>query len=147
MNPQDLENFLKKNIPMALHMGISILSCNENSLVAEAPLKENQNDKGTGFAGSLYSLCALSSWGFIRSLLIDKNLNCDIMMHTSEIVFQKPVLDDITAIAKPENPEELKSFIEKLKQEGKSRIEINVNVISGNDLKAVFKGSLVAVKK
>jgi thioesterase domain-containing protein len=147
MNPEEIEIFFKNNIPMANCMGISVLSCDENSLVSAAPLEYNKNDKGTGFAGSIFSLSALSGWGFLRSIILRENINCDIMLHVSEIVYQKPVLDDIIAEAKIENPGELKFFFDDLRLKGKSRIEVTVSIISANDLKAVFKGSYVAVLK
>jgi thioesterase domain-containing protein len=147
MNSSDLDYFLKNNIPMAKHMGISILSCDENSLVSSAPLEYNKNDKGTGFAGSIFSICAMSGWSYIRFLTLNEGLNCNIMMHASEIIYHKPVLDDFNAEAKLNKPGDLKKFIEELKVKGKSRIEIKVSVSSSNDLKAEFTGSIVAILK
>jgi thioesterase domain-containing protein len=68
-------------------------------------------------------------------------------MHTSEIQYQKPVLDNFTAEAKLKDRDCLTQFFNELESKGKSRLEINVNVVSGNELKAAFKGNLVAVLK
>lgn len=62
---------LFKNIIPVEYMGIRIDQYDGNTITLSAPLSSNSNDKGTAFAGSIYSTLVLSGWSLITLSLQD----------------------------------------------------------------------------
>lgn len=117
-------------------LGISRLSDEPGHL--SLPLSKNTNDKATAFAGSIFSLAALSGYDTAYERKGEKSLQGDLFLLSSRIVYREPGLSDLVA----------KSFIvEDLAptKRGNYKIEVKVEV-RGKDkgyLCATFEGTYV----
>lgn len=147
MTPIEFNSFLHREIPLTRDMDIQVQCCDNQQLILTAPLKGNHNDKGTGFGGSLYSIAVLSGWGLIYLWLLEKDISADVMIYDSQIKFVKPVTSDFICCSQFQNDSELSSMDRMLQKKGKARIELKIEVISNDDVCAIFSGSFAIKKK
>jgi thioesterase domain-containing protein len=59
----ELEATWHREIPLATAMQVAVEGYDGARLTIRAPLAPNRNLHGTAFAGSLFSVCALTGWG------------------------------------------------------------------------------------
>jgi thioesterase domain-containing protein len=121
-----------------------------------APLKENRNDKGTGFAGSLSSLSHLAGWAAVNLILwkefggpeSDTALNTLVAIKTCAIDFKVPVTDDFVVRAYMGSRERVSEFVQHLRDgEKRSRLHVVVDVLVGDTACASSRSVYVAVKR
>lgn len=105
----DFQRRISEQIPIiGQGMHISLLSVSDEKVVAQLPFAGNANDKGTAFAGSLFSLAVVSGWCLVTA----RAYACGFerpwaAVVRSECNFQKAVRDDAQAVAvftEPANP-------------------------------------------
>ena len=60
---ESLQAFLTARIAPARALGVTVAAT--EPVTISAPLEGNLNDKGTGFAGSLFSVAALAGWALV----------------------------------------------------------------------------------
>eukprot|EP01028_Stygiella_incarcerata_P006692 TRINITY_DN27233_c0_g2_i1.p1 TRINITY_DN27233_c0_g2~~TRINITY_DN27233_c0_g2_i1.p1 ORF type:complete len:169 (-),score=38.76 TRINITY_DN27233_c0_g2_i1:154-660(-) len=121
-----------------------------------APLKENRNDKGTGFAGSLSSLSQLAGWAAVNLILwkefggpqSEEALNILVVVKTCTIDFKVPVRDDFIVRAHMGTRDSVSEFVDALRDGGKkSRLHVVVDVLVGDTICASSRSIYVAFKK
>ncbi len=91
---QYLENLIKTQIPITNHFNFQIEEYENNSIKLSAPLNQNKNDKGMGFAGSIFSIAVLSGWGLLTLKFKEENINPKIALYKGNIVYKKPIQND-----------------------------------------------------
>jgi thioesterase domain-containing protein len=84
-----------REIPLAAAIGVEITACTASELVVRAPLAPNRNLHGTAFAGSLYSVCALTGWGTAWLAVRRAGLSARIVVAESTIAYRKAVPGEI----------------------------------------------------
>ena len=98
----ELHSTWLREIPLAAAMAIEIAGCTPEELAVRAPLAPNRNLHGTAFAGSLFSLCALTAWGAAWLALRQRGLDGVLVLADSRIRFRKAVSGDIVCRCRPD---------------------------------------------
>ncbi|MCX7048810.1 MAG: YiiD C-terminal domain-containing protein [Candidatus Sumerlaeota bacterium] len=94
-----INDVIGASIPIAKAMGIRVISLDDSRITLEAPFDPNRNDKGTAFAGSIYSIMALAGWSLVTAAGMKRSLATEVMITESSIRFIKPVTGALKAIA------------------------------------------------
>jgi len=102
------------------------------------PLAPNINDKGTAFAGSIFSLAVLSGYEIATERLGQLNLAGNLFLLSSHITYHQPGLFDL--IAKSRIIDDLKPT---KKANWKMRIKVEVVEAQSQSLCATFDGLYV----
>lgn len=123
-----LNDTLGRCIPITRSMGITADSYNGNQLRLNAPATPNRNDKQTAFAGSSYSIAALSGWSLLYIVLFERGFDADIAIYKGEINYIKPAIGDFYALCTMPEPEIMGDFITTLSTRKKAKIHLNVVV-------------------
>lgn len=142
-----LESTIVAKIPLAREMQVRVAGYDGNSLVLQAPLAPNVNDKGTAFGGSLYSLAVLAGWGLLSIKLKEENFAGEVVIHESKVSYRLPVTGDLEARCTAPGEPEYTRFIEDLRVTGKGGISLEVRIMRGSRVAVQFSGSYVAYRK
>lgn len=119
------------NIPAADNMGLR-----EEDAGVRIPLASNSNDKGSLFAGSIFSGATLAAYRAAERLFHARGLTGDLVAKTATVHYLKRLVSDGFAVATPAS-EPL------LKPNGNTTISMNVRVcddtgVCGAELSAEF---------
>lgn len=128
------EKIIYTQIPVVKNMGIELSGFNGTEIKFKAPLDKNINHRFSAFGGSIYSVAVLAGYGLIFLNLRKRNLNPHIVVHKSNVVYKKPILQDFEAICKLENNKEFDDFIQYYIENKKSRLELSSNVIINGEI-------------
>lgn len=106
VNPPDLQDVLRREIPAAAVLGVSVHQSVPNIVLA-APLARNRNGLGIAFAGSLNTVLVLSGWlTLYRLLCAEGRWPSRIVLQDSAIQYLAPVPGDFLATCEaPESAE------------------------------------------
>ena len=99
---RELQSTWLREIPLAAAMAVEIASCTRAELVVRAPATPNRNLHGTAFAGSLFSLCALTCWGAVWLSLEQRGLAGAIVLADGRIRFRRAVRDELLCRCRPD---------------------------------------------
>lgn len=139
-------NKLLKTVPISSLMQIEAggdVGKNSCFFSLKAPLSTNQNDKNTAFAGSIYSLAALTGWSYLSLLLEENSIDAFGVLYKAEVKYQKPILTDFQSICPLLSDKEKKRIFSELKEQKKTRVLLNIDIVSDNDKKAYFSNLYV----
>ena len=139
-NPRFDKNFsigstmrINNCIPIANSMGFAIEFIPPSRIEIHVPLNPNVNDKGTAFAGSIYSSLVLAPWYLLTEITQNHGLNCKISVFYSTVRFRTPIKDDFTAHCEISDSRKL---ISALRENGRCRVSATSH-ISGTSEKQV----------
>jgi thioesterase domain-containing protein len=141
---QSTEDFFYEQIPLTRAMGVKVASYSEGALVLRAPLAPNHNHLGTAFGGSLSVMATLAGYGLLWLELGDRSLH--IVIRRSHIEYLRPVTGEIVARCSRPNPITFEAFRNRLKQKGKSRLELEVEIVEKDQVCVKFVGEFVALR-
>jgi len=127
-------------IVLADAMKLKVTYYSGEELELSAPLASNINDKGTGFAGSIYSAMVLSGWGLVTQWLRENNINADVMIMSSETGYSAPTESTLEARAKVRVEDGLDLLLQSISEKGRGKIEVSSTLTSNNKICASFKG-------
>ncbi len=144
---QSFEDKIRQEIPLIQHMGFRQLHYDRNSLCFDLALEPNHNDKGTAFAGSLSASGNLCGWGLITLLLAGESQPYDVVIRDSRVEYFLPVTRDFSVSAKFAEDADLDGFMTKLRDKGKARMDVVVQVMEGGELCFRLSGAYVALRK
>lgn len=134
-----LNHIIQTSIPVAGDaMKIRIENLSESEAILMAPIVCNSNDKGTGFAGAIFSVAVLAGWVLSMKQGFDyfKTREIYVAVYESVIRYSAPVREDLRVEAK------LQSFTW---CRGKLRIRITCTILAPDGTRQVaFKGAYVA---
>jgi len=125
-------------------MGIELASYKTKELVLTAPLEMNSNDKGTFFAGSIYSTMVLSGWALVTMVLSDRGIMAEVVIATSTIDYTAPAKDDVESHAGLVDSDGIEKLLESIEVKGRGKILVTSELISGGVKCAAFSGTYVA---
>jgi thioesterase domain-containing protein len=95
------------------------------------------------FAGSIYTLATLTGWGWIYLYLLERNLQGNIVLANASIKYVAP----INGIVAAKTSEELVDVkLNSIKPSKKIRIRVSVEVLSGDNVAALFSGDYVVTQ-
>ena len=142
---QQLEQLIHNTIPLGKFMGLQVLDLTDNLIKLEAPVADNNiNIHGTGFAGSIYSMCALTAWGFMHMRVLKENITADVVIARGEIRYLSPVKEKITCECDVEE-NHYNEFHQRMLKQGKASIPVAVNVLEGVHLRAVLEARMSVI--
>lgn len=144
LDAEALTQLINDNIPLAESMQFRIEELADQSVTVIAPLDPNINVHGTGFAGSLYSLAALSAWSLTTHLVNQAGLNADVVMASAEIRYRRPIQSEIRCYCQCSLAAS-DTFIKHMKRKGRARLSLVVEV--GESAEVVFSAAMVASQK
>lgn len=131
-------------IPLSKAMAINITSYDYQSLITTCDLAFNKNLHNTMFAGSIYTLATLTGWGWVHCKLIELGVVGDIVLADANIKYCSPI--EGIAYAATDNENKVVEFL-KLKNQRNEKINVNVNVYSGEKIAARFTATYVVKPK
>ena len=141
---------IRVNMPPARRMGITVENVvlrqqaqgqdQQGSVSLSMPIQGNTNIHGSGFAGSLYSVCVLSAWYtlvmHLRQSLGDEILEkATVVIKSAEISYRHPVWKTsnneyiVATSYLSSNDAEWEIFLSKLKDTGKTTCNISGEII------------------
>ncbi len=140
----ELQATFAHEIPITQHLGITVVSYQDECLILRAPFAENINHKATAFAGSLTALATLAGWGLLWVMLKDRNVAAQIVIQESVSNYLRPVTGDFLARCSKPDATRLAHFESILRKRGKARIELAVEIHDREVVAVSFKGRYVA---
>lgn len=145
---QQLEKLLHTEIPLSDNIGMAVHKYDGKQLELHADLEPNVNVHGVAFGGSIYSMCALSGWGLLILRLEEQGLNPRIMIAGAEIVYSKPVMQNIKASSRLSTEQDFVKFVETYKERRRARIKIPVEIrLDNGTVAARFTGEYIAFER
>lgn len=141
------EQKIYEQIPLTQHMGFKRIEYDGRDLAFELSLASNHNDKGTAFAGALSAAANLCGWGAITLLLEEEVKVYDVVIRDSRLEYFLPVREDFRLQTHlPELPQ-LDAFVQRLRERGKARIDLSVELLEQDQQCFKFSGSYVALER
>jgi thioesterase domain-containing protein len=126
-------------------MGLRVICLTENDIKVEAPVAENNlNIHGTAFAGSIYSVCILTAWGFTHMRLLQDGITAKVVVARGEIRYLSPIKEKIFCKSAVSDSD-YKVFNQRLLKEGKASIPLVVHALEDDIPRATLEAR-VAVK-
>ncbi|RDE22835.1 hypothetical protein DV711_09720 [Motiliproteus coralliicola] len=144
---EQFQQFIHQQIPLTNHMGFAGIDYDGRDLAFELALDANHNDKGTAFAGALSAGANLCGWGAITLLLQSEQQPYDVVIRDSRLEYILPVTRDFRLQTRMPDSEQLQAFVERLRERGKARCDLEVEVIEAGNCCFRFSGSYVALRK
>ncbi len=121
-------------------LGICVREADASGVVLVLPLRPNANDKGTAFAGSLYSAAVLSGWVCLHLMLWREGVRASIVAHETTARYIVPVTDDVTTRAAAPAGDDFARVLKTLRRGRAARIEVPVAVVQNGALAVEFVG-------
>lgn len=142
MNAFELQQQIHMNMPLTQHMGFSVLELSLKHIVVSGGGQQNVNVHGTAFAGSLYTLCTLATWGLVYSRLPD---DVELVMASAKIEYRRPVStsSDIQAQCAIDGATS-DQFLSHLMDKRKANIIVNAKVDDMGQTAVLFRAKLHA---
>jgi len=110
-----------------------------------APLAPNTNHHGTVFGGSASAVAVLSAWGLLHVAMLDANINADLVVQKSSMIYELPITGEFTAEAVAPAPEKWQRFIAMLLKYKRARIGIRSVLNCKGQKVGEFDGDFVAI--
>lgn len=135
---KELEATWHNSIPLSKSMQLTIESFDNNILVSKAKLAPNINVHGTAFAGSLYSVQALTGWGMVwLQLKLAGFDDASIVIASGQIEYMKPLKDDLITRCDFNG---VSGAISELEKSDKARFHLTCTVSGKESLVSKFVG-------
>jgi thioesterase domain-containing protein len=142
----DLESlgaYLTARIAPARALGVTLEAI--DPLTIAAPLEANLNDKGTGFAGSLYSVAALAGWALLTRWCAAEGVDAEVVLQSSTARFLAPARAGFRAVAHEPTPAERDRLRRMLARGGRGRAELAVDVRCHEAIVMSFAGAYAVI--
>ena len=145
---QQLEAHLRKQVPLSRDLDLSVVSLDHHGVVITAPLQPNINDKGTAFGGSLSALLMLAGWGLLEMETANSGMDCDVVIHSGQVFFDRPVTTLIRVQCCLPGSDEWDRFQYRFQRNGRARIALDPQVLDEQGGIAVrFPCKYVAIRR
>lgn len=138
---------LEAEIPLARALALQVCRVTPQTMQFGAPLSGNTNDKGSAFAGSLYSVAVLAGWALLSHRLEMEHIGADVMIHESSVHYTLPVHGEFLASANLPESTQLDYFLTALRRARKARLPIAVHITYQDKIAMTLSGSYVAVPR
>ena len=138
LDRDSLQAYLTARIAPAQALGLTIVEV--EPLTIAAPLAANLNDKGTAFAGSLYSAAALAGWALLTRWCSAAPIAAEVALQESSARFLAPARAPFRAVAHAPAAAGLGKLERMLARAGRGRIELAIEVRSEATLVMTLAG-------
>ena len=99
-------------------------SATPESVTLSAPLEPNINHKSTVFGGSASALAILAAWSVLHLRLLDEGHDCEIVIQSSQMDYDRPITGTFTATSSLTDPSAWPTFLNMLTRKRRARIEV-----------------------
>ena len=140
---ESLQAFVTARIAPARALGVTVSAT--DPVTISAPLEGNLNDKGTGFAGSLFSVAALAGWALVTRWCATEPVDAEVMLQSSRARFLAPARTEFRAIAHELGDQQRDKLARSLVRGGRGRAEVKVDVKCDEKLVMSFTGVYAVV--
>ncbi|HXZ58687.1 MAG TPA: YiiD C-terminal domain-containing protein [Steroidobacteraceae bacterium] len=140
---ESLRAYLTARIAPARALGVRLEALDPVTL--SAPLAANLNDKGTGFAGSLFSVAALAGWALVTRWCATESVDAEVVLQSSSARFLAPARADFRAIAHEPPAGQRDRLRRMLARSGRGRAEVAVDVKCHEALVMSFTGAYAVI--
>jgi thioesterase domain-containing protein len=123
---ESLQAFLTARIAPARALGVTVAAT--EPVTISAPLEGNLNDKGTGFAGSLFSVAALAGWALVTRWCAVEPIDAEVVLQSARVRFLAPARGEFRAIAHELPEKQRQKLARMLARSGRGRAEVAVEV-------------------
>ncbi len=142
---EGLRAYMTARIAPARALGIRVEAT--DPLTIGAPLETNLNDKGTGFAGSLFSVAALAGWALVTRWCAAERLDAEVVLQSSTARFLAPARADFRALAHEPPAAQREKLRRMLARGGRGRAEVAVDVKCHEALVMSFAGTYAVIAR
>ena len=130
------DQFVQDHLPLGTAMGLKVDHYNGDSISLSAPLKLNDNDKGTAFGGSLYCAAVMAGWSYFYLRCLQYGLTKDmpsIVISKADIEYLAPVkASNIIATCRINDTAMWDGFLNTYKTRGRAKVILS-STINGTD--------------
>ena len=144
---QQVSDLLSEQIPLCQAMGLELKHLSLAHVRLSMPLDVNVNDKGTAFGGSIAAALTLAGWSLLTTRLLHEGLDADLMIHRSDIIYERPVNTDFHAYCDWLDEEDWQTFLNQLRRRGRARLVMKSWVAGDQHAAATMTGSFVAIMR
>ena len=138
-----LQTKLKTEMPVTLHLGITVAEYQDGCLTLRAPLGANRNHKGTAFAGSLNAIATLAGWSTVWLAVNEEALEAHVVIQDSSVKYLRPVTGDFEARCCRPEAAKLARLFEAVRKKGRGRVELEATVSDDAGVAVRFVGRYV----
>ncbi|REL25285.1 GNAT family N-acetyltransferase [Thalassotalea euphylliae] len=137
---QTLVNTWHQTIPMSSAMQLQVSYYNGRQLFTSCDLSFNKNLHNTMFAGSIYTQATLTGWGWVYMKLSEQQLSGDIVLADATIRYLAPVGGAGVGFTQAEM---ISGELTALEHQQRAKVSVDVHVLSGDKVAAIFSGKYV----
>ncbi|MBN2655662.1 MAG: YiiD C-terminal domain-containing protein [Spirochaetales bacterium] len=128
MKLDELQKYIHDNIPLVGKAGFVIEESSDDRVLVRGHFKENRNQHGSVFGGSISVISVLAGWLLVREIAERIDPCASIVISRQDLEYLCPLRKAFTAEAlKPDGPE-ISTFSDRLKSAGKARLAVTVLV-------------------
>jgi thioesterase domain-containing protein len=135
---ESLRAYMTARIAPARALGVRVEAI--DPVTISAPLEANLNDKGTGFAGSLFSVAALAGWTLVMRWCAAEGVDAEVVLQSSTARFLAPARADFRALAHEPPAAQRDKLRRMLARSARGRAEVAVDVKCHEALVMSFTG-------
>jgi len=146
VNSEALRTYLHTHIPLAAAMQVEVQQASPEFIALSAPLAPNINHRGTAFGGSIATLATLAGWSLLRVRLDGFAPLPHLVIQRSSIDYLRPIEGSFSAQVAYPAEVNWDDFLLRLREKGKARLPLNIEVRTGELLAARMEGVFVALK-
>jgi len=143
MSPQELTQYLRKQIPLANAMQVEVGTYDGTTLHVAAPLTPNINNHETAFGGSIATLAILGGWSLLHLALSEGHVKARLMIQKIALEYLRPIDGDFEARAA--KSAEVTDFVTAVQRKRKGRCMLQVEILCQGRCCAKLEGHYVAL--
>jgi len=145
MTNESLEAYIHRQIPITAAMGVRIIEAMADRVELSAPLTPNINHRETVFGGSAAAVATLAAWTLVLVRMRHEDLTGKLVISRNSMQYQKPIIDDFTAVAFADGLNTWEKFVAGLTRKGRGRLQATSRLLLNGDPVAEFEGQFVAI--
>jgi len=143
----ELQHKIRQEIPLCDAMDLIIEELSENKIVISAPMTANKNSHGSFFAGSIYSLSAITGWGLLTNYAHTHFIGSGVVVRKANVDYFHPITDTkLTLTAEMPDATIMEPFIQRLDEKGRARLNLSIDILSDEKLAVQFSGAYTVLK-
>ena len=143
---KELGEYLRRQIPLAAAMDVTVEAADAAGVRLRAPLPPNVNHHGTVFGGSISALALLSAWTALHLRLDAEAIPSELVIQRNSVEYLRPVDDALEAFCGAPAAPDWERFVSTLRRRGRARMVVRAELRSAGELVATFQGSFVATR-
>ena len=142
-----LQEMIRQEIPLCDAMDLTVEVLTEKKITISAPMSANKNNHGSFFAGSIYSLSAITGWGLLTNYAHTNFAGSGVVVRKANAEYFHPIIDKkLTLSCEMPDPTIMEPFVERLNEKGRARLSLSIDIVSDEKLAVRFSGAYTILK-